>query len=77
MQALRLYLVPRFLDTYRIWTQQKKGAEPKPRPPFSSFPRIPNFAPFGVVVRNVLHAGKLEVVFHGLNLLLNVRELVM
>ena len=57
--------------------EAKKGAEPKPRPPFSSFPRIPNLTPFGVVVRNVLHAGKLEVVFHGLNLLLNVRELVM
>ncbi len=74
MQAPRLYLVSRFWDTHHA---KKRERSRSPAPRFSSFPRIPNLAPFGVVVRNVFHAGKLEVVFHGLNLLLDVREFVM
>ena len=38
MPRTALYLVSRFLDTHHIWTQQKKGAEPKPRPPFLILP---------------------------------------
>lgn len=38
MPRTALYLVSLFLDTYHIWTQQKKGAEPKLRPPFFILP---------------------------------------
>lgn len=73
----RYILCPGFWTPTTYGRGKKRERSRSPAPRFSSFPRIPNLTPFGVVVRNVFHAGKLEVVFHGLNLLLDVREFVM
>ena len=68
------------LSTYGIDCNKDERFQKKEKggrsPPFSSFPRIPNFPTFGVVVRDIFHACQFEFIHHGPYLLFDVREFI-